>query len=101
MTATTEAAMPTAEPTSDEAPDEEPLEPEPDELLLPLEPEPELPVEAAPEAEPELEARPVDEALEAEAVLDEATDDDDEGTMDLMPLEMVAVVLQFEVEGVE
>ncbi len=88
--------MPKADEAIEEAPEVLPL------LLL----DPEVPdceglaPEAEPEPEPELAARPVEAELLADLVELEATLDE-VGTSDLIPFEMVLVVLQLEVEGVE
>lgn len=92
--------MPKAEVTSEEEAPEVlpllPLLPDDEEPLLPDELEP---VAAAPAAV--LEPR-ADVAMEPEAEAeDELEAADDEETSDLMPLEMEAVVWQFEVLGVE
>ena len=88
--------MPKAEAATEEAPEELPL---PLLLLLLDDPEPEVvALERGAELEPRAE---VAMELEAEAEEDEVGAADDEGTIDLMPFEIEAVVLQFEVLGVE
>lgn len=89
--------MPKADEARVEAPEEVPG------LLLELEPE--APFELVLEGrapEPVLEPLARDMEPDEEAADDEVgAAEEDEGTMDLMPFEMVAVVLQFEVLGVE